>query len=218
MSEELAGHGVDLFGLDEFGEPVGMKALWGMAIGGGIATGTAIAIRAFNQGSTSTVNYEKWSEGIGFVAGAVASGVMMAFEGTRHAGIAGLTTAFLTNGLRQIERLLTDSYWDSQATSTTAGTRGIGVPVAERLNGVVAERLNGVVAERLNGRGLGVAVTEPVRQFQGVAGTRPGNQPPVNLMGPGRLPRNAAHVGVMGNPPLLHGLGSHFGATVFGGG
>ena len=53
---------VSLFGLDEFGSPVGLNPMWGVAAGGSISTGTAIAVREFTK-------QVKYAEGIGALAG-----------------------------------------------------------------------------------------------------------------------------------------------------
>jgi hypothetical protein len=93
---------VDMFGLDAFGNPVGLGAVWGSLVGGGLGTATSIGIRSMAK----SPSLYKWSEGIGFASGALAGGVMMAFEASRHSGVAAIATALATNGLRQIEALL----------------------------------------------------------------------------------------------------------------
>jgi len=100
--EDMGVGEVDMFGLDEFGQPVG-DAMWGSVIGGGIGTGVAIMTRAMTATSSTLHQY---SELTGLVAGGAAGGVMMAFEGTRRMGIAAIATALVTNGLRQLERSL----------------------------------------------------------------------------------------------------------------
>lgn len=180
---------VDLFGLNEFGEPEGMNPTWGAVIGAGLGTGTAIAVRALATPGGS-FDYHKWAEGIGFLVGGATSGVMIAFPGTRAAGWSGLAASFLACGLRQIEVLF----------QTTEQVTGIGAPVIERLDG------------------FGITVPEYVPQMYGVAGAQVSNgRPPVDLMGgAGALPHSSAQaVEVMGAP--LSGLGAHFGATLFGG-
>jgi len=92
---------VDMFGLDAFGNPVGLGAAWGAMVGGGLGTVTSIGIRSM----AASPGLYKWSEGIGFASGALAGGVMMAFDASRHSGLAAIATALATNGLRQIEAL-----------------------------------------------------------------------------------------------------------------
>jgi len=92
---------VDMFGLDAFGNPVGLGAAWGVLIGGGLATATSIGLRSMLKSPT----VYKWSEGIGFGVGALTGGVMMFFQDMRHSGLAAIATSFATNGLRQVEAL-----------------------------------------------------------------------------------------------------------------
>jgi hypothetical protein len=99
--EDMMGE-VDMFGLDEFGQPVG-DALWGAVIGAGIGTGIAIMTRAMTK-PTSTIH--QFSELTGLLAGGAAGGVMMAFPATRRMGVAAIATAFVSNGLRQLEQSL----------------------------------------------------------------------------------------------------------------
>jgi hypothetical protein len=94
---------VDMFGLDEFGEPAGGDSMWGAVIGGGVGTGVAIIARAMTKTSSPV---HKFSELAGLVAGGAAGGIMMAFPGTRRMGWAAVATAFVTNGLRQLEQSL----------------------------------------------------------------------------------------------------------------
>lgn len=206
---------VDLFGLNEFGMPEGMNPLWGAVIGGGIGTGTAIAVRALAGKS----DYGKWSEGIGFGVAAASSGLLMAFPGTRAAGWAGLAVAFMTNGLRQLEQMFTKG----------GGTAGWGAATIEPLNGVTIESLSPGTRDI---SGFGVAEIDEVPeaygtipgvygpempQLMGVAGPQlSAGAPPVDLGQQENLPENSYHVALM-NGPALHGLGAHYGATLFGG-
>lgn len=89
--------GIDAFGLDEMGQPVGLNPVWGAVVGTGLGTFGAIATRQFAPKLAGK------SELIGFGLSALASGSMIAFEGTRAAGWTGLASAFLNNGLRQME-------------------------------------------------------------------------------------------------------------------
>lgn len=222
---------VDLFGLDEFGQPVGMNPLWGAVIGGGIGTGTAIAVRALSAGygpGATTFDYHKWSEGIGFAVGAATSGLLMAFPGTRAAGWAGMAVTFMTNGLRQLEQMFTETATPAEVIKKLE-EKGV------HLDAAVIEQLNGVTIESLSPgtrdvQGFGVADIEEVPEaygtIPGVYGTEMGvavagpqiatGTPPIDLMAAGALPQSAYHVGLM-NGPALSGLGAHYGATLFGG-
>jgi hypothetical protein len=191
---------VDLFGLDEFGQNPGKDAIWGAAIGAGLGTGTAIALRAFTKNST----LHKYSEGIGFLVGGGVSGAMAAMEKTRYAGWVGLMTAFLSNGLRQAETLLFPSDGAAQIA-------------------VLQKQIAAMIAAgaKLPVDGWGVALPEfaapvvemgaPVIEMGGYLGATP----PVNLMGNGGLGAGAADVQIQGGP-AISGLASHFGATLFG--
>jgi hypothetical protein len=206
---------VDLFGLNEFGMPEGMSPLWGAVIGGGVGTGTAIAVRAL----AGTTDYGKYSEGIGFLVGAASSGLLMAFPGTRAAGWAGLAVSFMTNGLRQLEEMFTKS----------TPVAGWGAATIEPLNGVVIESLSPGTRD-INGFGVADIQQVPeaygtipgvygpeLPQLMGVAGPQiSAGRPPIDLLQSASLPENSYHVGIM-NGPALHGLGTHYGSTLFGG-
>lgn len=183
---------VDLFGLDEFGQEAGLPSKWGAAIVGGIGTTVAIAARQLK------ITQPKVSEGVGFLAGAAAAGIMMAMPSTRAAGWAGMITAIVTNGLRQIEAWF-------------MGPVVLGLPTARRLNGVVAQRINGAP-------GLGLPAVQQVQRPVGLAGPQlssNGGGPPVDLVQQGALPANAQHVQLLGGR-TLSGLGAHYGVTLFG--
>ena len=113
MSKALEGFGdysddlgeVDMFGLDEFGNAAGWGAGWGALIGVGLSSSVAVGVRALVNQATSP-NLFKWSEGIGAAAAVVAGGVMMAFKKTRHAGLVAGITGLVSNGVRQVEKLM----------------------------------------------------------------------------------------------------------------
>lgn len=96
-NNDLGLGGADAFGLDEMGQPVGLNPVWGAVVGTGLGTIGAIATRRFMPAQA------RHSELIGLGLSALASGSMIMFEGTRAAGWTGLASAFLNNGLRQIE-------------------------------------------------------------------------------------------------------------------
>lgn len=89
---------VDLFGLDEFGNPQGMDQKYGAALGAAFQTVTAIAVRKYT-------NYKKYSEGIGVLAGAVAGGSMIAFTESKAAGWTALISSVVSGGIRQLAQL-----------------------------------------------------------------------------------------------------------------
>lgn len=195
---------VDLFGLDDFGSPVGLNPAWGAAIVAGLSTSTSIAVRAFTSLPT------RWSEGVGFAVGAVASAGMIAMEGTRNAGWAGLAAAFLSNGLRQLEVLLSSK-------PVVLGLPMVrNIPPGRDIRGVMVSPVRNFAG------GLGVTIPTNVPQMYGagVAGPQLGRQnggPPVDLMQAGSLPASSQHVQMMGGRQMS-GLGQHYGATLFGGG
>lgn len=128
---------VDILGLNEFGEPVGLSAIYGALIGAGAGSLGAIAARSF--GSVALVNN---SELVGLGAAAIAGGIMAAFPSTRHAGWVAIATGVVSNGLRAVER-----YFGSSTTAgigmpsiqsyprMAAGMNGLGIVQAQPLNG-----------------------------------------------------------------------------------
>lgn len=148
---------VDLFGLDEFGAPVGLNPLWGGLAGGVVSTGTAMAVRAFTD-------MDSWAEGIGAGVGLLTGGIMAFFPGSRAAGWTAIATSLATAGLRQLEALA------KQAAAAPSAGMGIyelapGYPVA------------GVTVEPLTG-GLGI---HQIEKSAAVAGL--GAQMPAELVG-----------------------------------
>jgi hypothetical protein len=188
---------VDMFGLDEFGNPVGLPPIYGALIGGGVATGTAIAVRAFSKEGDAAY---KWSEGIGFAAGAAGAGVLMALKSV-NAGWVALATAFLTNGLRQVELML-------QPTA----------PAAEKLTtgmyGPVIERTQVLRGPGVNIQQLGIPSIERTGVVSGTDGSEP------QLLGstaPSARENTATLLGVPGLGTNVSGIAGNFGATLWGG-
>jgi len=185
---------VDMFGLDEYGQPHGLGALWGAAIGGGVATAASIATRALWKSPAGF----KWSEGVGFAAGAIAGGVMMAFPNSRHAGLTAIVTSFVTSGLRQIEMLL--------------------MPRAAGLGMVSIDKVpNGFFSNLPGQAGLGLTVIDPTERVgwpqQGYPQAGFGAVPSgVNLVGLGANPAE-----LVGHAGLSHQqLANHYGAAITG--
>lgn len=110
---------VDLFGLDEFGAPAGLNPLWGAVIGSGLGTLGAIGTRQFTR-------FGRHSELVGLAAGALSSGAMLFFEGTRDAGWTGLASSLLNNGLRQLELMFF-------VPELQAGTQGVEIEPTQAL-------------------------------------------------------------------------------------
>ncbi len=223
---------VDMFGLDEFGQPTGLNPMWGAIIGGGIGTGTAIAVRSMAKNSPTL---QKYSEGVGLLTGAVAGGVMMAFPGSRAAGWSALATAFVTNGLRQLEAMF-------MGAPATAGYGGVVVDPQYLVNGLgqdyAVQELHGggfgihaiEPGYAVNGHGMGIVEVDPTHIVQGLGHLGAGN---VQIQGSGYGAGTGVRVDGLGqggpmNPqspqaqlvglggPNVSGLASHYGATLFG--
>lgn len=103
---------IDIFGLNEYGDPEGLGALWGASIGVGVSTLTAIGGRSFGGMTVKT------SELLGLGAGVVAGGIMAFFRSTRHAGWTAIAASVLGSGLRALE-----GYF-----SSTGHFMGLGMP------------------------------------------------------------------------------------------
>lgn len=189
------GPSVDLFGLNEFGENVGARELWGAVLGTTMSTGVAIGARALGGPGIA-----KYSELIGLTTGALAGGVMIAMKSTRAAGWTAVAVSVVGSGLRFIEQMLVS-------------------PAAGAVDGTVIERLDrygnntpmgATVLEPLAGAQLGATVLEPL------AGAQVGaTQPPVNRQINTGLPAHAGFVKAAGGP-ALSGLASAYGGTIFG--
>lgn len=131
---------VNFFGIDEFGDPAGLGALYGAMIGSGAGTLAAIGYRSFRSADPF------YSELVGLAAGVLAGGVMVAMgQNTRHAGWTAMAAAVLSNGLRAAE-----AHFRGGATappsSTQPGTHGAQI---DMLRGHQVEALNGAAAHLL---------------------------------------------------------------------
>jgi hypothetical protein len=247
---------VDMFGLDEFGQPAGGDSMWGAVIGGGVGTGAAIIARAMSK---PTSKFHQYSELAGLLAGGIAGGVMMAFPGTRRMGWAAAATALVTNGLRQLEQ----SVFMPKATAAEA--QALVTAAASSAD----QKASFADAAKLVGSGWGgvtidpTAVIQPYQGGFGIHSIEPGYVVPANLPSmmnngfgaaaiepaypvPGSISGGGAGFGAdrpeLVGPPTLVGAGSygmgdnpgaaqtkllggpsvsamgtHFGATLFGG-
>ncbi len=206
---------VDLFGLDEFGQPVGLSAPVGAGLGVLFQTGTAIAVRRFTD-------MDKWSEGIGAVAGAVAGGAMMAFPNSRHAGMTAVIASLVSGGLRQAEQMLSAKEavkQDAVKKDTTTTTKGYGLPTIapswSAYPGELTPQRNGQMGyptvhnQFIVPGSMGPGSTS---QFEGNLGMPP------QLVGAGDygLSQNPAAQQAQLVGPGVSGLGSHYGSTIFG--
>jgi hypothetical protein len=123
----------DAFGLEEFGASRGgLSDLWGAVAATGLGTTTALGLRRFASGKLS-----EYSEALGFLAAAGASGAMIAMKGTRSAGYTGLAAAFLNNGLRALAHFMDPVMFKGydgvviDPTQAFAGYRGGGMGLVE---------------------------------------------------------------------------------------
>ncbi|UCC72091.1 MAG: hypothetical protein JSV86_17235 [Gemmatimonadota bacterium] len=180
------GGSVDLFGLDEFGQAVGMSANWGAGIGAAAQSLGAVAVRRF----TGMGNY---AEGIGAAVGVGAGAVMMAFPGSRAAGWTAAITSLVSGGIRQLENMVGGS------------VQGIGMPVIDPQALVPGSA--GLMG------GLGLHAIEPSAT---VGPANLSGPPQLQNAGDYGLSQNpgARQASLVG--PQISGLGAHYGATLFG--
>ncbi len=206
MANELGANGdymgnVDLFGLDEFGQPIGLNCNWGAAIGAAAQASGAMAVRRFTA-------MDDYAEGIGAAIGAGAGAVMMAFPGSRAAGWTAAITSLVGGGIRQLENMLGSERAANAARNAAQGnsTAGMGLPVIDPQYLVPG-------SAGLMGGGLGLATIEPSAVVSGS-----GLQGPPQLQGAGDygLANNPAAAQAQLVGPQLSGLGQHFGSTLFG--
>jgi len=123
---------VDLFGLDEFGQAVGLSANWGAGIGAAAQSVGAVAVRRLTD-------WGNYAEGIGAAVGVGAGAVMMAFPGSRAAGWTAAITSLISGGIRQVEAMMGGSMQgigmpviDSQyLVPGSKGLSGLGLPTIE---------------------------------------------------------------------------------------
>jgi hypothetical protein len=178
---------VDLFGLDEFGMPVGLGSTWGAVIGAAVQSSSAAAIRHF-------ANKHKYSEMYGALAGVAVGGAMFAMgEKARYAGITAGLVALVNGGIRTVEKMLVtkEKVADVTKENTTAAGMGL-VEVSPHPT-------------------IGLPTIEPTASIGGLG------MPPQLVgagdygMGQNPAAQQAELVG-----PGFSGLSSHFGHTIFG--
>jgi hypothetical protein len=196
---------VDLFGLNDFGDPQGVRPYYGAAIGAAVGAGTAFAARALGSAGGWVARN---SELTGLLAAAAVSAGMISFRGTRNAGWTSLVVAVLSNGIRALEQ------WVSGATIPVSG---IGIVTPEYARALSGAGFGIVQPQYLQGGlGLPIATGQPPSYgtVPGVAG--PGvdlGGPPVNLLG--NPSAGSQQVNLLGGP-TISGLASMYGATLFG--
>jgi hypothetical protein len=230
---------VDMFGLDEFGMPQGTDPLWGAVIGGGVGTSAAMLARKFGKSHTAL---HKYSEAVGFLVAGAAGGAMVAFPNTRRMGWAAIATAFVTNGVRQLEHSLFPTKFSHQhlaamhahamATDGTASAADMKAPMSAPGGwdggfGIHSIEPGYPVPSGYVGPGLGAAVIDaayPIPGSVSQSGSFDGggfNDAPVGpptLLGAGDYGLNnnpAVQQNTLLGGPTLSALGAHFGSTLF---
>lgn len=183
---------VDLLGLNNFGEPVGMNPLWGVTIGGGTSFATSMILSRTSKAAHADL--------IGFLAGLATGGVMYSMKSTRHAAFGAFAGAFFASGLKWLGNTLFGG--GSKAVA------GMGLPMINALNG----QMGMPMINALNGMGLpSVSNTpHPHGTIPGVAGPQMSGgigSPPISLLG--------QRLGAGG--PQVSGLSARYGATLLGG-
>jgi hypothetical protein len=183
--------GVDLFGLDEFGQPVGGLSVYGGLIGGVTQTAASMLFRRVTTNSTMN----KFSEGLGGVVGAaVGAGLWFMGPDYRAAAFSAGLTALVTGALRQAEVSLLPA-------PATAGWGMVSVDPQYMVPG----------SSGMSGGQWGLATIEPSASLRGLQG-------PPQLVGAGNYglgDNPGAQQVVLQGGPNISGLGAHFGATLF---
>jgi hypothetical protein len=178
---------VDLFGLDEFGQPVGPYPAVGAALGTAIQTGAAIAVRRFTK-------KDKWSEGIGGAVGVVAGAGMLMLPKMRAMGWTAIAASLVGGGLRQLEVVMSKQEGAKQDAAAAAKT-------VDETNGMGLVEIEPTAA-------LGLPTIEPTEML--------GMPPQLVGAGDYGLSQNPAAQQAQLVGPGVSGLGSHFGSTIFG--
>jgi len=154
---------VDIFGLNEYGEPGGLSAIYGALVGVGVGTLGSIAANSF--GGTSLAPHR---ELVGLGAGVVAGGIMAVFPSTRHAGWVAMAAAAVGNGLRAVEHYFGSTtvagYGMPSMQSYPRMSAGLGIVQANQMNGMGSPKLMGPPAiSPIAGR-WGASAMMPTRQ------------------------------------------------------
>jgi len=187
---------VDLFGLDEFGQPQGMSQNIGAGIGAATQASVAAAVKEFTS-------YDKYAEGIGAIAGAAVGGAMIAMPNARAAGWTAAIVSLVGGGVRQLHTLVSKK---EQAKNALAGHLGL----------VEIENMPRVGYDQMNG--LGLPTIERQALVPGSQGLDGNLGMPPQLVGAGDfgLSQNPAAQQAQLVGPQVSGLASHFGSTIFG--
>ena len=189
----------DVWGLDEYGNPVGVSEGVGAAVGLLVSfAGKEVVQRFAPQSSTTTPGaLSGWqinAEGVGLGAAAVVCGGLMLAEKTRRAGWIGLALAGLSSGPRWISDMITG--YVSMPAAAAPPAAGIGAYMMQQL-----------VPAQMAGAGLGAPL---VQQF----GPSLGAPNPALLTG--LAPQLSGLTHQFGAAPEVVNYGSHFGQSALG--
>lgn len=180
---------VDLFGLDEFGQPTGPYPAFGAGLGAGIQAGAALIARKYGK--------DKWAEAIGTGVGVAASMAMLMVPKMRTMAWTAFGAAVGGGLVRQLENSLVKKEKEKQE-------NGEAEKAAEK---------NGAAS------GYGMVEIEPTETLglPTVEPTQALGMPP-QLVGAGDygLSQNPAAAQAQLVGPGVSGLGAHFGSTIFG--
>ncbi len=189
-----------------------LNPMWGASIGAGLSSVTAVGLRQMNAAKhPKLVSY---SEGIGFVAGALPGVAMLLLQKGKNkdAGYAAILSSFLSSGLRQIEMLAFPEKV-AMAGMANAALRGKSVAPALPAPAAAEGGMGDAVIEPTDvfqGNGLGIVDIEPTTALQGYSES---DTDMPQLVGASLNAANE-HVQLVGGPPLSQHA-SHWGATLF---
>ena len=205
-----------------------LNPIWGAIASGGLGTASAIGVRAMT-------GMDKNAELIGLGVGVAAGLGLMASERSRAAGVVGIVTALMNNGMRFAEAAFSAKQQikdlaGAKATfvATKAATR---VPMSAQLDvlkaegaaagfGVTTAERRHLGAYSAEQRHLGAVSAEAVRSF----GAASAEQRQLGIVSP-EVIRSLGQAGgglptFQGDSPVnivgAQGISSAFGATVFG--
>lgn len=117
---------INILGIGEFGQQVGMPVVYGVLIGGGVSQVVARGLQFFAGTSSFGLTLKANAKGIGFLAAGAAAGYLF-YRGDKSAAVAAVATAAFSTGL---EYLL----------EKFGVLNGLGLHVVENLGLVVPEQ------------------------------------------------------------------------------
>lgn len=200
-----------------------MNPLIGVAASGAVGTGTAIGLRY-------TTAMDHRAELIGLGAGVLVGAGLMVSPRSRAAGLAGIVTAVLTNGLRALEAMVSEKQQikDLQGSMLTKSKANLKETLAATKEAAKAAGilkgagLGAVAAYRTTAfdGGLGMVQAERRSLAGGLGITSVDQVPTLSALGQGGLGAMAAYPTTAfsgADPVTFQGLANHYGANLFGG-